>query len=47
VRIGNAASDQFQLDVYGEVLDSLYQSRAAGIPTDPKAWALESCCSAT
>ena len=42
VRIGNAASDQFQLDVYGEVLDSLYQSRAAGIPTDPKAWALES-----
>ena len=42
VRIGNAASDQFQLDVYGEVLDSLYQSRAAGIETDPNAWALES-----
>ena len=27
VRIGNAASRQFQLDVYGEVLDSMYQSR--------------------
>ncbi len=25
VRIGNAAVDQFQLDVYGEVMDSLYQ----------------------
>ncbi|HEX8201305.1 MAG TPA: glycoside hydrolase family 15 protein, partial [Isosphaeraceae bacterium] len=31
VRIGNAASDQFQLDVYGEVLDSLYQCRRCGM----------------
>ena len=29
VRIGNAASKQFQLDVYGELMDSMYQ-RAAG-----------------
>ena len=27
VRIGNAASEQFQLDVYGEVIDALYQAR--------------------
>ncbi len=41
VRIGNAASDQFQLDVYGEVIDSLHQARKAGIESDPNAWALE------
>jgi GH15 family glucan-1,4-alpha-glucosidase len=27
VRIGNAAADQLQLDVYREVLDALYQAR--------------------
>jgi GH15 family glucan-1,4-alpha-glucosidase len=32
VRIGNAASRQFQLDVYGEVLDAMYQSRSVGLP---------------
>jgi GH15 family glucan-1,4-alpha-glucosidase len=31
VRIGNAASEQFQLDVYGEVIDALYQSRIGGL----------------
>ena len=31
VRIGNAASEQFQLDVYGEVIDALYQSRVGNI----------------
>ena len=30
VRIGNAASTQFQLDVYGEVLDVLHQARRHG-----------------
>ena len=31
VRVGNAASEQFQLDVYGEVLDSMYRADRAGI----------------
>ena len=37
VRIGNAAAEQFQLDVYGEVLDGLHLARAAGLPTDADA----------
>ncbi len=41
VRIGNAASSQFQLDVYGEVMDALDQGRRAGLPADPDAWALQ------
>jgi GH15 family glucan-1,4-alpha-glucosidase len=41
VRIGNAAAGQRQLDVYGEVLDSLYQSRRAGLASWTAAWDLE------
>jgi GH15 family glucan-1,4-alpha-glucosidase len=37
VRIGNAASDQFQLDVYGEVAQALYEARRLGLPEEPKA----------
>jgi GH15 family glucan-1,4-alpha-glucosidase len=33
VRIGNAASGQLQLDVYGEVMDALYQARRGGLGT--------------
>ncbi|HEV2368906.1 MAG TPA: glycoside hydrolase family 15 protein, partial [Acidimicrobiales bacterium] len=46
VRVGNAAAGQFQLDVYGEVMDALYQahcdmdSRDPTHPEDP-AWALQ------
>ena len=41
VRIGNAASNQFQLDVYGEVLDAMYQAHRAGIPTEEAEWNLQ------
>jgi GH15 family glucan-1,4-alpha-glucosidase len=41
VRIGNAASEQFQLDVYGEVMDAMNLARATGINTDEDSWRLE------
>jgi len=40
VRIGNAASGQFQLDVYGEVVDALHLSAKSGLPPDRHTWAL-------
>ncbi|WP_298347327.1 glycoside hydrolase family 15 protein [Ferrimicrobium sp.] len=41
VRIGNAASGQFQLDVYGEVADVLYQMLNHGIKPDENAWEIQ------
>jgi GH15 family glucan-1,4-alpha-glucosidase len=41
VRIGNAAAKQFQLDVYGEVMDTLHLARAAGLPPEPEAWKVQ------
>ncbi len=41
VRVGNAAAEQFQLDVYGEVLDTQHQARHAGIEPDANAWSLQ------
>ncbi|KOG86048.1 glycoside hydrolase family 15 protein [Streptomyces varsoviensis] len=38
VRIGNSAVDQLQLDVYGEVIDSLHLARSAGLKDKPHAW---------
>jgi len=41
VRVGNAASEQLQLDVYGEVLDSFYQARKKGLPQLEAGWNLQ------
>ncbi len=41
VRVGNAASEQLQIDVYGEVMDALYQARVHGLPLEQPAWALQ------
>jgi GH15 family glucan-1,4-alpha-glucosidase len=41
VRVGNDASAQFQLDVYGEVLDLLHQASREGLPHEAAAWEME------
>ena len=41
VRVGNEAADQFQLDVYGELLDGLHSARQAGLANDEDAWTLQ------
>jgi GH15 family glucan-1,4-alpha-glucosidase len=41
VRIGNAAASQLQLDVYGEVMDALYQARRGGLAASEAGWTLQ------
>jgi GH15 family glucan-1,4-alpha-glucosidase len=40
VRVGNAASEQLQLDVYGEVLDAVYQSAVHGKVVTAEDWSV-------
>src|SRR6266404_3623304 len=41
VRVGNAASEQFQLDVYGDVMSSMYRAHQAGIENRETDWRLQ------
>jgi GH15 family glucan-1,4-alpha-glucosidase len=41
VRVGNAAAEQFQLDVFGEVMDAMHQGRVHDLEASKEAWALQ------
>jgi GH15 family glucan-1,4-alpha-glucosidase len=41
VRIGNAAAKQLQIDIFGEVMDALFQSGAGGLAPEGAEWNLQ------
>jgi len=41
VRVGNAASTQSQLDIYGQVIEAMQLARSAGLDSDADAWNFE------
>lgn len=41
VRIGNAASEQFQMDVYGELMDAFHLFHHSGLKASDHSWSLQ------
>ena len=41
MRIGNAAHNQLQLDIFGEVMDVLHQGRRGGLGANEAGWAMQ------
>ncbi|MDA0265030.1 MAG: glycoside hydrolase family 15 protein [Chloroflexi bacterium] len=41
VRVGNAAHHQFQLDVFGEVMDAFHFARHSGLEPEARAWEVQ------
>ncbi|MCB4825017.1 glycoside hydrolase family 15 protein [Roseicella aerolata] len=41
VRIGNLAQEQFQLDIYGELMDALHVARKSHVEPDAEAWRIQ------
>lgn len=43
VRIGNAAHEQLQLDIFGETIDTLHLALKSGLPIDENSWRIQRC----
>ena len=41
VRVGNAASEQLQIDIFGELIEALHLARDGGLADPPTAWQMQ------